>query len=161
MLSNENFLNAQNAYITQLQKENDDLKAKLRKAADDVLTADALRVTKENELNRTQMMVDGLRKTIRDMQVAAAQRSHEDETISQLRRHNMELRAEIERLHKTTGYTGVPMQVAFDGKTFQNNEDGLKGFAQAIQDAERKEFKNALDRYYEQFCNSDRRESSP
>lgn len=34
MLSNSNLLNAQNAYIDQLQKENDDLKAKLVQCAD-------------------------------------------------------------------------------------------------------------------------------
>lgn len=151
MVSNENLLNAQNAYINQLQTENTELKGKLRKAADDTLTANAMRAAMSSNYNKVCEECEELKKTIAEMRSAAAQRSRDDIEIRRLRAHNVQLRAEIERLRKTSGYTGVPMQVAFDGKTFQNNEDGLKGFAQAIQDAERKEFKDALDRYYEQF----------
>lgn len=146
MLSNENLLNAQNAYINQLQAENTELKAKLRKAADDVLTADGLRVAAASNYNKVCEECEELKKTVAEMRSAAAQRSREDIEIRRLRAHNMQLRAEVERLRKTSGYTGVPMAIHFEDKTFQNNEDGLKAFAEAIELKANEEIKDGIER---------------
>ena len=146
MVSTENLLNAQNAYINQLQTENTELKGKLRKAADDTLSANAMRAAMSSNYNKVCEECEELKKTVAEMRAAAAQRTHSDETISQLRRHNMALRAEVERLRRTSGYTGVPMAIHFEGKNFQNNEDGLKAFAEAIELKANEEIKAGIER---------------
>ncbi len=160
MLSNENLLNAQNAYINQLQTENAELKTKLRKAANDIVTADSLRAAKANDLDRMKMENDVLKKTVAEMRSAAAQRSREDIEIRRLRAHNMQLRSQLDALRKEPGHTSSPMAVKWGDKTFYNNEDGIVALIDEVlkgaQETAMKEF-HALEAQINDLNNANRR----